>query len=71
MRQEFYLYFPGRCLAFIEYLKMFGKAIDVRIDKIYPVYNDSKIYRIRKTKIEDTDILKAEETSGSLRSFRH
>jgi len=71
MYQKLYFYFPGRYLAFIKYLKTFGKIIDVRIDEICPVYNDFKIYKIKETKIEDIDILKAEKTSGSLRSFRH
>ena len=58
-------------MAFIEYLETFGKAIDIRIYETYPVYNNFKIYRIKETKIEDTDILKAEETSGSFKNFRH
>jgi hypothetical protein len=70
MRQKLYLYLPERCLVLTKYLKTFGKTIDVRINKTYLVYNDSKIYRVRETKIEDTDILKAEKTPGSFKSFR-
>jgi len=70
MRQKLYFCFPGRCLTLIKYLETFGKIINVRIDKICLVYNDSKIYRIKETKIEDTNILRTEETSGSFRSFR-
>ncbi len=55
--------------VFIEYLKTFGKNIDDRINKIYPVYNDSKIYKIKEIKIENIDILKMEETSKSFKSF--
>src|SRR6266699_7195089 len=71
MYQTLCFCFLERYLVFAECLETFGKVIDVYINEIYPVYNDSKIYRIRKTKIEDTDILRAEKTSGSFRSFRH
>ena len=69
MCQEFCFCLPKRCLALIKCLETFSKTIDIRIDKTYPVYNDSKIYKIREAKIEDTDILRTEETSGSFRSF--
>ncbi len=58
-------FFLKRCLTFIKYLKTFGKVIDIRINKTYPIYNDFKIYKIKKAKIEDIDVLKIEEISRS------
>ena len=57
-------------MALTKCLKTFGKVIDVYIDEMYPVYNDSKIYKIKETRIEDIDILKIEETFRSFKSFR-
>ena len=71
MYQELCFYFPGRYLVFIKCLKTFGKTIDICINKICFIYNNFKIYKIREMKIEDTDILKVEKTSGFFKSFRY
>jgi len=65
MRQEFYFCFLERCLVLIEYLKIFDKIIDVYINEIYSIYNDSKIYKVKETKIENTDVLKIKKTFRS------
>ncbi len=66
MRQKFYFRFLKRYLAFIKCLKIFDKTVNIRINKAYPVYKDSKIYRVKETKIENTDVLKTEKTSRFL-----